>query len=129
VTHNSITMLDAALTFCRGRIEGLPTHTIRNGACTCGGAKDCSPGKHPIGVLAPRGVLNATGDPTVVRRWWQQVPDANVAIATGRNSNLVVVDVDGPIGEETLAKIERKYGSNHAGQDRQWASPVFSLPR
>jgi putative DNA primase/helicase len=77
----------------------------------CGNAKDCSPGKHPIGNLAPRGVLDATDDLGVINRWWTQVPDANIGFATGKVSDVVVLDADGPIGEETLAKIERKHGS------------------
>jgi putative DNA primase/helicase len=56
-------------------------------------------------------VLDASDDPDVVTRWWSEVPDANIGVATGRNSDLVVLDVDGPTGEETLAKLERKFGS------------------
>jgi hypothetical protein len=111
VTHNATIMLDTASTYVQAGFKVFPTHTIRNGACTCGNAKDCSPGKHPIGNLAPRGVLDATDDLGVVNRWWAQVPDANIGLATGKVSDVVVLDVDGPIGEETLAKIERKHGS------------------
>ncbi len=39
------------------------------------------------------------------------MPDANIGITTGKTSNLIVLDVDGPMGEATLAEIERKYGS------------------
>jgi putative DNA primase/helicase len=104
-------MLDAASTYVQAGFKVFPAYAMQDGACACGGAKGCSPGKHPIGNLVPQGVLNASGDPNVVHHWWQQVPDANIAIATGRNSDLVVVDVDGSIGEETLAKIECKHGS------------------
>ena len=84
VTQNSISMLDAASTYVQVGFKVFPTHTIRNGACTCGNAKDCSPGKHPIGNLAPRGVLDATDDLGVVNRWWTQMPDANIGLATGK---------------------------------------------
>jgi hypothetical protein len=45
----------------------------------------------------------ATSDPEQIREWWTRWPDANIAIATGARSGLVVVDVDGPDGETTLA--------------------------
>ena len=51
-------------------------------------------GKVPIGRLAPSGFKNATRDVEVIARWWQQVPDANIGIATGEPSKIVVLDVD-----------------------------------
>jgi putative DNA primase/helicase len=110
IVQNEVTMLDAALAYAQAGFRVFPAHGIQNGACTCGGAKGCSPGKHPIGRLVPRGVLDASDDPHVVTRWWSQVPDANIGIATGKNSKLVVLDVDGPIGEETLATLASKHG-------------------
>jgi putative DNA primase/helicase len=110
ISPNEMTMLDAALAYAQAGLRVFPTHAIRNGACTCGSAKGCSPGKHPIASLVPRGVLDASGDLGVVNRWWDQVPDANIGVATGKNSDLVVLDVDGLAGEETLAKIEREHG-------------------
>lgn len=71
-----------------------PIHGIVNGRCTCGKA-DCSrPGKHPIGALAPRGLLDATLDPAQVIAWWQAAPDANIGVPAGVASGLAVVDVD-----------------------------------
>jgi putative DNA primase/helicase len=111
ISPNEMTMLEAALAYAQIGFRVFPAHGIRNGACTCGGAKGCSPGKHPIGRLVPRGVLDASDDPHGVTRWWSQVPDANIGIATGKNSALVVLDVDGLVGEKTLAKLESKHGS------------------
>src|SRR2546421_10894428 len=111
IIPNEMTTLNAALAHVQAGFKVFPAHAIRDGVCTCGGAKNCSPGKHPIGSLVPRGVLDATGDPDVVNHWWDPMPDANIGVATGKNSDLVVLDVDGLIGEETLANIERKYGS------------------
>jgi putative DNA primase/helicase len=111
IIPNEMTTLNAALAHVQAGFKVFPAHAIRDGVCTCGGAKNCSPGKHPIGSLVPRGVLDATGDPDVVNHWWDPMPDANIGVATGKNSDLVVLDVDGLIGEETLADIERKYGS------------------
>jgi P4 family phage/plasmid primase-like protien len=51
----------------------------------------CKPrGKEPI---TPRGVLDASNDPEVIRQWWTRTPDANIAVAMGV-SQLMVVDID-----------------------------------
>ena len=84
IRSNEMTVLDAAFAYTRVGFRVFPAHTIRNGVCTCGGAKGCSPGKHPMGALVPRGVLDASNDLAVVKRWWEQVPDANIGIATGQ---------------------------------------------
>jgi Bifunctional DNA primase/polymerase, N-terminal len=55
-------------------------------------------------------VLNAATDPALVTTWWTQLPEANIGIATGRNSNLVVLDIDGAKGEAFLAFVEAKHG-------------------
>jgi putative DNA primase/helicase len=107
---NGATPLEAALSYGRLGIAVFPVQTIRDGRCTCGGTKNCKPGKHPNGNLAPRGVLDATTDIDVITKWWTRVSDANIGIATGKGSSLVVLDVDGPTGEETLAELERKHG-------------------
>ncbi len=103
-------MRAVALACAQADLRVFPVHTIRNGACSCGGAKGCAPAKHPIGSLVPRGVLEASTDPAVIRSWWDKMPDANIGIATGKASNLVVLDVDGRTGEATLADLEKKHG-------------------
>lgn len=53
----------------------------------------CVPGgKRPL--PGSRGFLDATADPAQIGAWWRRVPDANLAIPTGRVSGVVVVDVD-----------------------------------
>ena len=85
MTHPTTpTMLNAASDYAQAGFKVFPAHGIRGGACMCGSTKNCSPGKHPIGILAPRGVLDATDDLGVVNRWWTQVPDANIGLATGK---------------------------------------------
>lgn len=70
----------------------LPLHHIINGACSCGSAK-CGKhaGKHPriIG-----GVNAASRSILQIKKWWREFPEANVAVATGRISNIIVLDVD-----------------------------------
>lgn len=41
-----------------------------------------------------RGCLDATLDLAQIEAWWREYPDANIGVATGRRSGLLVVDVD-----------------------------------
>jgi hypothetical protein len=49
----------------------------------------CVPGKKK--PCTEHGFKDASNDPAVIRAWWEQWPDANVAIAT---DGLVIIDVD-----------------------------------
>jgi hypothetical protein len=84
-----------------------PCHWIRDGKCTCG--KDCdSPGKHP---LTANGLLDATTDEQQLAKWWKVNPQANLAVATGESSGLVVIDIDPDKGGwESLLELEEKHG-------------------
>lgn len=107
------TVLDAALAYLARGWSVFPIHSIaEDGACTCG-LRDCtSPGKHPASQLAPRGVLDATRDPSQVEEWWSRYPQLGVAIATGpRSGGLLVVDIDlVHSGEESLNRLEEQHG-------------------
>ncbi len=52
------------------------------------------------------GVLDATSDLAAIRRWWQQEPYFNIAIATGEPSGIFVVDIDGLDAETELRRLE-----------------------
>src|SRR5680860_804691 len=57
--------------------------------------------------------VQATTDPAIIQRWWTQWPTANVGIATGEGSNLVVLDVDvrdGKSGDDSLAQLAGQWG-------------------
>jgi Bifunctional DNA primase/polymerase, N-terminal/Primase C terminal 1 (PriCT-1) len=56
------------------------------------------------------GLKSATTDAGVIRGWWQQEPRLNVAIATGKVSNIFVVDVDSMDAEIGLHRLEAKLG-------------------
>jgi len=59
-------------------------------------------GKVPI---TSRGCLEATTDRAQVERWWSRTPGANVGIACGRASGIVVVDLDGEDGIATWGRL------------------------
>src|SRR5215212_5217636 len=85
-------MLDAALRYVLQRRPVFP----------------CEPGgKRP---LTHRGLHDATTDPDTLATWWDRWPDANVAIRTGAVSGLVVLDIDGDDGTESLRALEREHG-------------------
>lgn len=88
-----------------------PVHSVQNGRCDCGDPNCKSPGKHPIGSLVPHGVKDATCDLDQIAVWWTMQPEANVGIATGRESGLVVLDIDPRHGgDDSLQDLVMKYG-------------------
>lgn len=69
-----------------------PVFPMRNGKCACGGRPRCAPGKHPINSNGRNG---ATLDSAQITSWWSgEWVDANIGIATGKESSLLVVDLD-----------------------------------
>ena len=52
-----------------------------------------------------RGCHDATTDRARVENWWTRYPDANVGIATGRGSGLIVIDIDMKDGRDGAASI------------------------
>lgn len=100
-----------ALAFARHGHAVLPlTWPIRgvNGrlVCSCRKAADCvSPAKHPYARLAPNGLLSASTDLAVIRKWFADEPQAGVV--TGK---LVVLDIDPRhAGDGSLAALERDH--------------------
>ena len=65
-------------------------------------------GKAPIPNWKPFQQRRPTPDELV--GWWTECSTAGVAIVTGAISRVVVVDVDGPTGEASLARFESDQG-------------------
>lgn len=61
-------------------------------------------GKTP---LTAHGFKDASTDPDCIRGWWTTTPNANIGIATGTHSNLVVLDLD---SREAVAAFVEAYG-------------------
>jgi hypothetical protein len=114
-------VLEAALGYANLDWPILPCWWIEDGRCACGSAPGgCKPGKHPLGRLGPNGVKNASTDPAVIRSWWRRKPKANLAVRTGRQSGLTVVDIDGEEGERALVALERRFGALPDLYPMQW---------
>lgn len=92
----------------------IPVHGVMVGRggemkCTCGNAECKSPGKHPI---TPQGLKNATTRKDWIAAWWKKWQYANVAIATGQASGIVVVDIDPRHGgNDALDDLFVKHGA------------------
>jgi hypothetical protein len=81
-------------------------------SCSCRKADGCPHiGKHPqYDFMTLRfGVSDATRDLERIRFWFEKWPDANLGIATGKRSNLLVLDVDGLAGAFALDEIENEF--------------------
>jgi len=85
------TPLDHALAYAERGWPVFPVHTPLDGKCSCGDPKCERIGKHPRIATGRNG---ATVDSDTIRRWWNQWPDANIGIATGIESGLLVLDID-----------------------------------
>jgi hypothetical protein len=97
----------AALGYGKRGWRVFPVYAVNNGCCGCG--KDCkSPGKHPHLKAWP---IKASTDSAQINKWWRKWPDANVGIATGRSSRLIVIDVDGEEGQKSLIDLESTDGT------------------
>lgn len=100
--------LDAALAYARRGWPVFPLHAILAGRCSC--RRDCPhPAKHP---LARHGLCDASSDERILRGWWDRWPWANIGLATGTISGLVVIDVDpAKGGSASLATLQSVMGS------------------
>lgn len=102
-------LLEAALDLGARGFRVLPLHTVERGVCSCPKAEKClkSAGKHPrFGGWQEQ----ASSDPRRIRTWWGKWPTANIGLAMGGPGRVVALDVDGPEGRATLARLEREHG-------------------
>jgi hypothetical protein len=98
--------LEQALAYADEGYAVFPVHTIHGGKCTC--KRRChAPGKHP---KVRGGFKSASTNQNQIRNWFDK--DANIGIATGKPSGLVVIDVDQKNGGyDSLEKLERANGA------------------
>lgn len=80
-----------------------PILAVRNdGSCECGNPDCDKAGKHPAIKGWP---TEATTDVARIDEWWGTHPDRGIGIATGADSGLTVLDVDGDEGAASLTRL------------------------
>jgi bifunctional DNA primase/polymerase-like protein/primase-like protein len=100
-------MLRASLGYARRNWPVFPLFEVVDGRCACGDRKCQNPGKHP---RTRRGFKDATTDEQRIEAWWTKYPNANIGIATGVESHLVVLDIDPRNGgNQSLRKFLGKH--------------------
>jgi hypothetical protein len=100
--------LASALRAARRGWPVIPVHGFANGKCTCGNPDCAHPAKHP---LTTHEIRDATTHRSTIRKWLRKHPNANLGIATGKESGLLVLDIDPRHGGlESLEKFEAEFG-------------------
>jgi hypothetical protein len=56
------------------------------------------------------GHRDATIDREQITAWWNEHPKANIGLATGRDTGIIVVDMDVPKGYFGLKELQQRYG-------------------
>jgi hypothetical protein len=80
---------------------------IKNGSCRSFPARSGGRNRH----ARARGCLDATTDIDRISGWWGKIGDLNIALATGDESGLFILDVDGEDGRKSLADLEDTHGA------------------
>ncbi len=128
--------LDAALAYALRGLRVIPLHIVRKDrTCSCGRADCATPGKHP---LVPDWTDRATTDAGRIAIWFGNTyKGANVGIATGRESGIIVLDVDPRHGgDDSLDYLMYRYGrldtltaiSGGGGTHYYFAHPGAPIP-
>jgi putative DNA primase/helicase len=58
-------------------------------------------------VNGGHGCHDATTSVALIEQWWEKAPNANIGVATGKRSNLLVVDVDPRKSETWLTSLSK----------------------
>lgn len=97
-------VLKAALEYAALGWRVFPILSItRDGGCECRDGPDCTKaGKHPAINAWNK---EATTSRSQIESWWTEHPEWGVGIATGKESDLTILDVDGEEGVEELGKL------------------------
>jgi Bifunctional DNA primase/polymerase, N-terminal len=133
MSRPSSVMRDAALGYASRGIPVLPLHyplphhpdlqalhgsrqrpnpAPRSG-CSCRDPSCGQVAKHPLGVLVPHGVKEATTNRARVLAWWTQQPRANIGLATGHAFD--VLDVDGLLGAQAICAFAGEHALQSSG--------------
>ena len=101
-------LLEAGLHYASLGLHVLPLYNVlAGGGSGCGRPSCHSAGKHP---RTKRGCKDASANSSQIEAWWSKWPGANIGIATGAISGIVVVDIDGAEGRATLQTLIDAHG-------------------
>lgn len=91
--ENENQLITDALHYAKQGLLVFPVHTGKNGKCSCAKSDCTSPAKHPRTI---HGLKQASKDLHLVQSLFSSFNylSANIAVCTGKESNLIVVDVD-----------------------------------
>lgn len=81
--------------------EGFPVFPCKDGY------KVGSDGKPDRAPYTKHGFKDATTDKEQIRKWWDRLPNAVPAIATGQRSGVVVIDVDRKNGKDGVVALQQ----------------------
>jgi hypothetical protein len=93
--------------------DGQLAHPVVGTGCSCRDPSCAQVGKHPLGVLVPHGLKEATTNRARVLAWWTQQPQANIGLACGHRFD--VLDVDGPIGAHAIGAFAGEHALHSSG--------------
>ncbi|MEO7862717.1 MAG: bifunctional DNA primase/polymerase, partial [Nitrospirales bacterium] len=103
--------LEWALRYAEMGFDVFPCHAPLGDGCTCEDPACTDIGKHP---RTPNGFKNASKDKAQVEKWFgPKAKLSNVAIRTGKESGLTVIDIDdGPekVGMQTWGTMTNEHG-------------------
>lgn len=102
-TRKESPLLVAARDYATRGWQVFPLHApAPGGGCSC--EQECTNiGKHP---RTKNGFKDASAREETITGWWKRWPSANVGIATGACSGLLVLDIDTPKGgDDSLARL------------------------
>jgi len=100
--------LEEALEYTSKGMKVFPVHYPIGGKCSCLKPECKSNGKHP---MTHTGLKEASNDLNQIKQWWISKPEANIGIATGKTSGIVVLDIDPKNGgDESFKQMIKKYG-------------------
>ena len=86
-----------------------PVHGINeDGFCTCGNTNCTNAGKHPA---SPNGRTDATKDMKRLGELWDKRINLNGGIATGNESGIFVIDIDGDDGIASFNELTEQHGN------------------
>ena len=122
-------MLKAALFYIKKGWNVIPLYGVdKKGFCTCGKGEKCgSPGKHPK-MRSWEKWQTERVTPEQAKKWWTENAKSNLGIVTGKISGIVVLDVDGPEGRESLKKETRELPATPISKTGNGFHYIFKHP-